>query len=734
MGTVYKGTDPRIGRSVAVKVLTAAADDPDLLLRFYREAKYTGSLQHQNIVTVYELGHQDGVPYLVMEYLEGVSLDALIASGRPMPIAEKLRIILQVCSGLSYAHKRDLVHRDIKPANIVILENGTAKIVDFGIARLGGNRLTRTGHVVGSLNYMSPEQLNGNVEVDLRTDVYSTGVVLFQLLTGALPFEGGTTAATLMTIVQEPPPPLAKYVKDCPPELEAITQKALAKNREERYASADDFALDVGRLQQQYERQLLADYLQQAADSLQRQDFAAARQQVLQVLRAAPQNTEGGDLLRLIKRGQEQQQRALQAQQFQLNAEAALRKNNLAAALQSVEEGLRLDSSSAELLSLKDAIAEAQAKAARCQDALRRAEAALKSENLEAAKQSVDEAIGIFPGDPAAKVLASQIAARIDQRLREQEEARQQKLREEEAERQRNLREQEAAEKQKQFALAVNAVEKVMAEARMLLFLGQAQEALRVLAKVESEVSQLPRRWSEQFEALRKEAQGKLDETHRAVTGDWAPGGQTSEMPVPFNATVLMQPGLTTSERTDRSVTPSHEPDLSEHGAFAPEEPAFTPAAFTHEENPAIAPELMEFLEPVRPGWSRPAVWIGIAAVILVVVLLSVILHPGQERASSRKGASVGGNVSSATYTYAEINAEPWGTIKEITPANGEAQSTIGSVTPLRVRLPAGQYSLTLEGPNHEQKRVDITVPKQGGAACLVLFHKPDLKRLLSEK
>ena len=733
MGTVYKGTDPRIGRSVAVKVLTAAADDPDLLLRFYREAKYTGSLQHQNIVTVYELGHQDGVPYLVMEYLEGVSLDALIASGRPMPIAEKLRIILQVCSGLSYAHKRDLVHRDIKPANIVILENGTAKIVDFGIARLGGNRLTRTGHVVGSLNYMSPEQLNGNAEVDLRTDVYSTGVVLFQLLTGALPFEGGTTAATLMKIVQEPPPPLAKYLKDCPPELEAITQKALAKNREERYASADDFALDVGRLQQQYERQLLADYLQQAADSLQRQDFAAARQQVLQVLRAAPQNTEGGDLLRLIKRGQEQQQRALQAQQFQLNAEAALRKNNLAAALQSVEEGLRLDSSSAELLSLKDAIAEAQAKAARCQDALRRAEAALKSENLEAAKQSVDEAIGIFPGDPAAKVLASQIAARIDQRLREQEEARQQKLREEEAERQRNLREQEAAEKQKQFALAVNAVEKVMAEARMLLFLGQAQEALRVLAKVESEVSQLPRRWSEQFEALRKEAQGKLDETHRAVTGDWAPGGQTSEMPVPFNATVLMQPGLTTSERTDRSVTPSHEPDLSEHGAFAPEKPAFAPAAFTHEENPAIAPELMEFLEPVRPGWSRSAVWIGIAAVILVVVLLSVMLRPGQERAS-RRGASVGGNVSSATYTYAEINAEPWGTIKEITPANGEAQSTIGSVTPLRVRLPAGQYSLTLEGPNHEQKRVDITVPKQGGAACLVLFHKPDLKRLLSEK
>jgi len=771
MGTVYKGTDPRIGRLVAVKVLTAAADDPDLLLRFYREAKYTGSLQHQNIVTVYELGHQEGIPYLVMEYLEGCSLDAIIASGRPMPIAEKLRIILQVCSGLSYAHKRDLVHRDIKPANIVILENGTAKIVDFGIARLGGNKLTRTGHVVGSLNYMSPEQLSGNVEVDLRTDVYSTGVVLYQLLTGALPFEGDTTAGTLMKIVQEPPPPLGKYLKDCPPDLEAITQKALAKKREERYSSADDFALDVGRLQQQFERQLLGDYLQEAAVSLRRKDFTAARQQVLQVLRLAPQNTEGSDLLRLIKKGQEQQQRELQAQQFQLNAEAAFRKNNLTAALQFVEEGLRFDSSSTELLSLQDAIAVAQAKAARCQEALGRAEAALKSENLEAAKQSIDEAVGIMPDDPACRALALQVASRIEQRLREQEAARQQKLREEEearqqqrlreeeaaqqklreeaaarqrklkeeeAARQKKLREEEAAQKQKQFALAVNAVEKVMADARMLLFLGQAQEALQALEKIESEVSQLPLRWSEQFEALRKEAQAKLDEERRPVPDDWsqAPASQTAEIPAAPNATMLMQPGLVPSEADARFAVPSSESEFSEPGAFVQEEPALIHDAppLTGEEKPAIAPELMEFLEPVQPGWSRPVVWIGIAAIVLAVVLLSVIFRPKQERLAGTKTAPVGANASSAAYTYAEINAEPWGTVKEIDPANGDAKSAIGSATPLRVKLPAGQYTLTLEGPNHESRQVDITVPPQGGAACLVLFRKPDLKRILSEK
>ena len=215
MGTVFRGMDPRIGRQVAIKMLTVAEQDPDILARFYREAKYTGSLQHQNIVTVYELGHQDGIPYLVMEYLEGMSLEAMIGSGRPIPVAEKLGIILQVCSGLTYAHKHNLVHRDIKPANIMILGDGTVKIVDFGIALLGHSQLTRTGHVVGSLNYMSPEQLNGNVEVDARTDVYSTGVVLFQLLTGVLPFEGGSTAATLRKIVQDPPPSLGRYLQDC---------------------------------------------------------------------------------------------------------------------------------------------------------------------------------------------------------------------------------------------------------------------------------------------------------------------------------------------------------------------------------------------------------------------------------------------------------------------------------------------------------------------------------------
>jgi serine/threonine protein kinase len=720
MGTVYKATDPRIGRSVAIKVLTAAADDPDLLLRFYREAKYTGSLQHQNIVTVYELGHQDGVPYLVMEYLEGVSLEAMIGSGRPMPIAEKLRIILQVCSGLAYAHKRDLVHRDIKPANIVILESGTAKIVDFGIARLGGNRLTRTGHVVGSLNYMSPEQLNGSADVDLRTDVYSTGVVLYQLLTGVLPFEGGTTAGTLRKIIQDPPPPLTEYLKDCPPELEGLTQRALAKNPEDRYSTADDFAVEVARLQQQYERQMLAEYLQTAADSLQRKDFATARQQVLQVLRVAPQNTEGVDLLRLIKQGQEEQQREQQeklreqqALQLQMKAEEAFRKNQFKDALQYIEQGLQFDSSRTVFLTLRDAIFEAQEKIATYRAALQRAEAALRSGDLEVAKRSIEGAIEILPDDPACKALASQITARIEQHLREQKEG----------------------QKQKQVALAVNTVEKAMSDARMLVFLGRAAEALAALDKVENELSQIPPQWRDQVEVLREKAQAKREEEQRPID-PWSelPGGQTGEMPSPVNATVLMQPGVTTPEAETRFDAPAEPWGATRNYANNElDDLARESGRYLEDERQEIAPELREFLEPEPSSWSRPAVWLGVAVAVVLAVMVWFIVRPKPESARPQP-PSGSGTVTSTNYTYAEINAEPWGTVKGIEPSNSETQLGVGSETPFRLKLRPGRYTITLQGPNSEQKRVEITVPQQGGTSCFVVFQKPDLNRILSRK
>jgi eukaryotic-like serine/threonine-protein kinase len=159
MGVVYKAIDPQIGRMVAIKVLLADFDDDSTLQRFHSEAQSTGQMQHPNIVTLYELGERDGAPYLVMEFLEGESLDKIIASDRQLLLTETLSIVNQVCAGMHYAHMRKIIHRDIKPGNVVRLPEGSIKLVDFGIAKFGNDRHTRAGMVIGSVKYMSPEQI-----------------------------------------------------------------------------------------------------------------------------------------------------------------------------------------------------------------------------------------------------------------------------------------------------------------------------------------------------------------------------------------------------------------------------------------------------------------------------------------------------------------------------------------------------------------------------------------------
>jgi serine/threonine protein kinase len=746
MGTVFRANDPRIGRAVAIKMLTAAADDADLLTRFYREAQYTGNLHHQNIVTVYELGHQDGVPYLVMEYLEGVSLETMIASGRPMPIAQKLGIILQVCNGLTYAHQRGLVHRDIKPANIVILADGTAKIVDFGIALLGGTKLTRAGHIVGSLNYMSPEQLGGN-EVDARTDVYSTGVVLFQMLTGILPFDGGSTAATLKKIMQDPPPLLTNYMTDCPEELEGILQKALAKNLEERYPTPEDFALDLSRVHQQYASKMLDETLHQATDALKQKDFTSARQLVVQVLRHAPHNMEASDMLRQIKRGQEQQQREQNVLQLQMKAEEAFRKNQLEEALQFIEQGMQLDPSGTVFPGLRSAIREAQARVVKYRESLKRAEEELRAGNLEAAKRLVMEAQDILPDDAAARTLAGQIIARLEHQLREQK----------------------SAERQKQLVLAVNLVEKAMSDARMMLVLEQVTEALQALEKVKSDAALLPPKLVEQFESLKKEALDKQAVRNATTPQAWGNtfGLQTAEIPAQASPNVTAMRSEADVQQADVEHADTHNTELddaeapdfrpsgilpgetgqrlapltSSHAGTlrfpTPETPrdVLFPKSRPAESSPVddspnrtIAPELREFLQPQKPGFPRSLIWLGAAAILVITVFIWLRVRPKSESASDTKAQPP---VAVASITYAEINAEPWATVTAVTPTNGDAQNIIGQVTPLRVNLPPGEYQVTLQGPNRERKQIGMTVPQQGGGSCFAVFSKPDLQRLV---
>ena len=243
MGIVYRGFDIMLQRAVAVKVLPREFTyDPQFVQRFRQEAIMAAGLHHPGIVTIHDVGEQEGVHYIVMQLLEGVTLDAWVGSHGPMPLPQTNHIVRQVAEALDYAHGRGIVHRDIKPSNIMVDHTGQATVMDFGLVRAGeGTGLTRSGTVVGTPEYMAPEQALGQ-PVDGRTDIYSLGVVIYKMLSGHVPFTRSTSMAIAYAHVHEPPPLLRELRPDLPKPVEAVVLKALAKRPEERYQQAGHLA------------------------------------------------------------------------------------------------------------------------------------------------------------------------------------------------------------------------------------------------------------------------------------------------------------------------------------------------------------------------------------------------------------------------------------------------------------------------------------------------------------
>jgi len=249
MGIVYLARDDRIGRSVAVKALhiderLPDTDKEEIRERFEREARAAGVLSHASIVTIYDVGEQDGTPYIAMEYLEGATLSEATAEG-PMSIPRAVSIIEQVLSALSYAHEHEVVHRDIKPDNVFVLPDGRVKVADFGIARLrSSSTMTRVGQVMGTPGYMSPEQVKGE-PVGPASDIFSTGVLFYELLTGTAAFSSTSTTSIMYKIVHEEPRLIHLVNPGVPPNLEAVIARAMAKNPAARYRSASDMKSDI---------------------------------------------------------------------------------------------------------------------------------------------------------------------------------------------------------------------------------------------------------------------------------------------------------------------------------------------------------------------------------------------------------------------------------------------------------------------------------------------------------
>ena len=246
MGVVYKATDPNIGRTVALKTMRVdvhGMESDEMLKRFHAEARNAGVLNHTNIVTIYDAQEVEGLFYIAMEFIQGQTLQELLKMGN-LPIEKIIDITRQVCAGLDYASARNIIHRDIKPANIMIEPDGTVKIMDFGIAKSAGTGMTSTGQVLGTPNYMSPEQVKGRT-LDGRSDLFSMGVVLYEMLTGERPFTGDNVTTIIYKIVNEQPPAPRELDSTVHAGLSAIVMKALAKNRDERYQKGADLASDL---------------------------------------------------------------------------------------------------------------------------------------------------------------------------------------------------------------------------------------------------------------------------------------------------------------------------------------------------------------------------------------------------------------------------------------------------------------------------------------------------------
>jgi serine/threonine protein kinase len=344
MGVVYRARDPIINRFVALKTITTGvAEDPNLLQRFYREAQSAGGLQHPNIVTIYDMGEAGELPYIAMELVEGENLEQVIVRRAPLPISLKLGYALQACRAFDYAHKRGIIHRDIKPGNIMINRDGIVKVVDFGIARVMEASRTQTGMLIGTFAYMSPEQYHGE-HADERSDIWSFGVLMYELLAYQRPFTGATPASLMHSICNQEPSALNQVLPDCPPELEIVVSRVLRKAPGDRYQSMEDLLLELDPICKKLQTQAVVELVVQSRQRVDQGDFTEARDLLRQTLQIDSGNQHARSLLEKVNVELKRLQVRPKVQQFVEKGQALLDEGKTQEAKSAADSALQLDS------------------------------------------------------------------------------------------------------------------------------------------------------------------------------------------------------------------------------------------------------------------------------------------------------------------------------------------------------------------------------------------------------
>jgi serine/threonine-protein kinase len=420
MGRVYKAQDPFIGRPAALKTISGAlVGKPEFLERFYREARSAGTLQHPNIITIYELGEDGDTPFIAMEFLEGESLEKVIERRSVLTIAQKVGFMVPVCRALDFAHKRGVVHRDIKPANVMITKDGDVKVVDFGIARLMDASHTQTNMIIGTLGYMSPQQIRGE-RADERSDIWAVGVMFYELLCYQRPFDGANHAALMLNIAndetQPPPLTLKQLSPDCGPALEVLVAKMLHKDIQQRYQTMEEVLFDLEPVWRRLQEAGVADLIANGEELIRAEDYTRARDVLRKALQVDSRNSRAKTLLEEVNAKLRRTQIRSQLVSLLAKTQALLEDRRYPEAEAEAETALRLDPASTVA---RELLIEAEAGAARArlvEQGLRAAKQRLAEGALEEAAQQAQQVLDREASNTQALALQKQIQDQIARR------------------------------------------------------------------------------------------------------------------------------------------------------------------------------------------------------------------------------------------------------------------------------------------------------------------------------